>query len=77
VEVFAMRAEMLGQVIDPGGQESDLDLGRTGILLVGFVFGDDGRLNDYSGHGFVVWFTTVGLPCGNRAARLAATEIAP
>ena len=74
VEVFAMRAQVLGQVIDPGGQERDLDFGRTGILLVSFVGCDDFGFNNCGGHGFLVWFTTVGLPCGNRAARLAATH---
>jgi hypothetical protein len=43
-----MRAEVLGQVIDPGGQQRDLDFGRTGILLVGFVGGDDFGFNDCS-----------------------------
>lgn len=37
VEVLTMRAQMLGQVIDPGGEQRDLNLGRTGILIVSFV----------------------------------------
>jgi hypothetical protein len=56
VEVLAVRAEMLGQVIDPGGEQRDLDFGRTGILLVSFVFCDDFGLNDCGGHGFVTRF---------------------
>src|SRR5271154_1985370 len=41
VEVLPMRAQMLGQMIDPGGQQRDLDLARAGVLLVGFELGDD------------------------------------
>lgn len=52
VEVLAMRAQVLGQVIDPGGEQRDLDFGRSGILLVGFVFGDDLGFNDCR-HGLV------------------------
>ena len=77
VEVFTMRAQVLGQVIDASGQERDLDFGRTGILLVSFVGCDDFGFNNCGGHGFVVWFTTVGPPCRDRAARLEATEVAP
>ena len=77
MEVFTMRAQVLGQVIDAGGQERDLDFGRTGILVVSFIGCDDFGFNNCGGHGFVVWFTTVGLPCGNRAARPVATEVAP
>jgi hypothetical protein len=54
VEVFTMRPEMLGQVIDASGKERDLDFGRTGILLVSFVFCDDFGFNDCGGHGLVV-----------------------
>jgi hypothetical protein len=37
VEVLAVGAEMLGQVIDASGQQGDLDLGGTGVFIVGFV----------------------------------------
>jgi hypothetical protein len=37
VEVLAMRAQVLGQVIDPGGEQRDLDVAGAGVLLVGFV----------------------------------------
>ena len=46
VEVLAMRAQVVGQVIDPGREQRDLDFGRSGILLVGFVFGDDFGFGD-------------------------------
>jgi hypothetical protein len=45
MEVFAVGAEMLGQVIDPGGEECDLNFGRTGIGVVGFELCDDFWLN--------------------------------
>jgi hypothetical protein len=32
---------MLGQVIDPGGEQGDLDVAGAGVLLVHFVLGDD------------------------------------
>jgi hypothetical protein len=46
VEVFAVRAQVLGQVIDASGQERDLDFRRAGILFVSFVFLDDFGFND-------------------------------
>jgi hypothetical protein len=41
MEVLAMRAQVLGQVIDPGREQRDLDVAGAGVLLVGFVLGDD------------------------------------
>ena len=41
MEVLAMRAQVLGQVIDPGGEQRDLDVAGAGVLLVGFVLGYD------------------------------------
>ena len=41
VEVLAMRAQVLGQVIDPGGEQRDLDVAGAGVLLVGFILADD------------------------------------
>ena len=54
VEVLAMRAQVLGQVIDPGGEQRDLDLGRAGILIVGLVLSDDLGLGGGGGHGFLM-----------------------
>ena len=51
VEVFAVSAEMLGQVVDASGQQGDLDFGGAGVFIVGFVEGDDFWLN-YGGHVF-------------------------
>jgi hypothetical protein len=36
---------MLGQVIDPGGQQGNLDFARAGVLLVGLILGDDFGFN--------------------------------
>ena len=41
VEILAVRAEVLGQVIDPGGEQRDLDVAGAGVLLVGFILADD------------------------------------
>ena len=41
VKVLAMRAQMLGQVIDPSGEQRDLDVAGAGVLLVDFILGDD------------------------------------
>ena len=32
-----MHAQVIGQLLDAGGQDSDLNLGRTGVGLVGAV----------------------------------------
>jgi hypothetical protein len=45
MEIFAVGAEMLGQVIDPGSEECDLNFGRTGVGVVGFELSDDFWLN--------------------------------
>ena len=41
VEVLAMPPQMLGQVIDPGGKQGDLDVAGAGVLLVNLVLSDD------------------------------------
>ena len=41
MEILAMRAKVLGQVIDPRGEQRDLHLARASVLIVGFVFGYD------------------------------------
>lgn len=46
MEVFAVSAEMLGQVIDPGGKNRDLDFGRSGICIVSLELGDDFWFSD-------------------------------
>ena len=41
VKVLAMRAQMLGQVIDSSCKQRDLNFGRAGILIVNFEISDD------------------------------------
>ena len=55
VEVLAVRAQVLGQVIDASGEQRHLDFGRAGILVVSLIFVDDFGFNYCSGHGFVLW----------------------
>ena len=42
--VLLMNLHMLGQIVDPLGQDCDLYLSRTGIGLVGSVFGNNSLL---------------------------------
>ncbi len=51
VEVLLVSLEVLGQVSDTVGQDSNLYLGRTGITLVGSVLLDDVELCVFL-HGF-------------------------
>src|SRR5436190_16396238 len=44
VVILLVRSEMLGQVVDPFRENGDLNLGRTGIGLVGPVLRQRGRL---------------------------------
>ena len=46
VKILAVGAQMLGQMVDPGGEQRDLDFGRSGVLFVRFVFGDDFGFDD-------------------------------
>ena len=46
VKVFAVSAEVIGQMIDPSGEDRDLDFGRSGILIVSFELGDDFWFSD-------------------------------
>ena len=41
MEVLAMGAQVLGQMVDPGGEQRDLDLARAGVLVVMLVVLDD------------------------------------
>ena len=44
VEVLLVRLEVNGEVVDTGGQDSDLNLGRTCVSLVGCVLLDQSKL---------------------------------
>ena len=41
VVVLLVFPQVLGQGVDPGGEDSDLDLGRTGVAFVGSIVQDD------------------------------------
>ena len=41
VVVMLVLTQMLGQLVDAGGQDRDLDLGGTGVALMGRILGDD------------------------------------
>ena len=44
VVILVIALEVLGKVLDSVGQKRDLNLGRTGVTLVGSVLRDDGLL---------------------------------
>jgi len=52
VKVLAVEAQVLGQMVDPGGEKRDLDFGRAGVIVVGFILGDDFGFGD---DGHVIW----------------------
>ena len=39
VMILGMKPEMIGERVDPLGEEGDLHFGRPGVLLVGLVLG--------------------------------------
>ena len=49
VMVFLVDLQVLGEVVDPLGQERNLDLGRARVGRVGPVLGDRGRLVGHEG----------------------------
>ena len=52
VEVLLVGLQVHGQVVDAGGQDSDLNLGRTCVSFVGGVLLDQGKLFIFL-HGFI------------------------
>ena len=53
VVVLLVHTQVLGQLVDASGQDSHLDLGRTGVGSMGAVGLDNGRLFVLTDHG---WF---------------------
>ena len=49
--VVLMHLQVLSQLLDASGQDSDLDFGGTGVVFVGLVCLDDGRLFFFADHG--------------------------
>ena len=52
VEVLGVLLHVLGEAVDSIGKDSNLNLGRTGILLIDLVLSDDGGLGFLSNHFF-------------------------
>jgi hypothetical protein len=49
--VMLVHLEVLGQVVDPAGQQRNLDFRRTGVTLTGCVLRDDLLLDgDFERH---------------------------
>src|SRR5262245_26916288 len=44
VVILRVRAQVLGELVDPGGEKGDLHLRRTGVALVPAVLADDLQL---------------------------------
>jgi hypothetical protein len=51
MEILAVRAQVLGQMIDAGSEQSHLNFGRAGVLFVSLILGDDLWFNDCGRHG--------------------------
>ena len=64
VVVMLVGLEVLGQVVDTSGQQSNLDLRRTGVTLVDGCLGDDGLLIDsrFLAHGKYLFQKNMDLP---------------
>ena len=41
VVVVLVHPQVLGQLVDAGGEDGNLDLGRTGVALMGCILGND------------------------------------
>ena len=54
--VLLVLTQMLGQSVDPGGEDSDLNLGRTGVAGMGCVLLDNGSLFFFAHHSCVSTF---------------------
>ena len=50
VEIFLMGLEMRGELVDPFGEQRDLDLGGSGVLLMETELGNDGTENGCLAH---------------------------
>ena len=53
VVVVDVDLQVLGELLNPGGEDGDLDLGGAGVRGMGAVGLDDGRLFVLTNHGIV------------------------
>ena len=47
MEILAVSAKVFREVVNTSRQQRDLDFGRSGVLIVGFVSGDDFGFYDW------------------------------
>ena len=52
MEILRILLHMLGKAVDSIGKDSDLYLGRAGVILVDLVLSDDGGLGFLRNHFF-------------------------
>src|SRR5689334_18354141 len=64
-----MLAEVLGELVDPGGQERDLHMGRASVLLTATVLADDVLLR-FLGEGQTASFAGARLRRRSKPCRL-------
>ena len=57
--VLLVLTQMLGQGVDPGSEDSDLNLGRTGITGMGRVLLDNGSFFFFAHHSCVSTFQNI------------------
>ena len=75
VVVLVVSLEVLGQRVDAIGKDRDLNLGRTGVTLVGLVLVDN-ELFFFSGHGSFHLSFTMRKPSG-RQVNVAKANLYP
>ena len=78
MEILAVRPKVFGQVIDPGGEEGDLDLARSGVLLVDLELIDNFLFCSDFCHG-LVWVARLMGPLGPwfQPVKAGATVLIP
>ena len=74
VVVVVVVLQVLGEVVDSGGENRDLYFGRTGVFLVGLVSGDDSLLCVFLQHDIHLIKILINLLC-YRWTQQAAGEV--
>src|SRR4051794_13442078 len=73
--ILAVRAQVLGQFVDPLGQQRDLDLGGAGVVIAAAVLADQLALFLF-GQAHVVSIKKKPCPAGHGRWKLAQTRLA-